>query len=125
MPLIRGPQGGYHVWISSEFAAPGEAEALIVRLRVRTLWEGRPETELVQMPLARAALDEASGLFHVTGWTGQIDSPTCAHDQRIVVEVEVFLDGSEEPLARGEAILRVDVPEQYRSASCDSSDAEP
>ncbi len=125
LPLIRGPQGGYHLWVSAEFVAPGDGEALIVTLRVRTLWEGRPETELVQTPLARAVLDDATGLRHVTGWTGQIQSPTCAHGQRVVVEVSVFLEGAEDPLARGEAVVRVQVPAQYRSTSCDSLDASP
>lgn len=128
MELIRGPQDGYHVWVSARAYNwdPGVESILDVQLETR--WLGVPESEVSGSGLVSALLgvDEAGvEIRDMLGWPAAIHRPQCAHGQVLSVRVS-FLpvweqgasSGAPGTMWTGEITARVNVPEDYRLRDC-------
>jgi hypothetical protein len=89
VPLIKGIQGGFHVWTS--FLAYG-FDNDVLRMELRTSWDGLPESTL-EMPgnvAVRPTVDPQGNPALVSlGWPASIFNPACANGRRLSIEITV------------------------------------
>jgi hypothetical protein len=117
VPLIRGIQGGWHVWTS--FLAYG-FDTDVLRMDLTTRWEGVEESVLggPGNVAVRPALDAtgAPALASV-GWPAVVYNPTCADGHRLLVNLTVL--DTEGRSASDTHQWIMEVPEAERSSDCD------
>jgi hypothetical protein len=117
VPLIRGIQGGFHVWTS--FLAYG-FDSDILRMELRTRWDGLDET-LLEMTggVAVRPTTDASGVPALAsiGWPASIFNPACANGQRLALTITVS-EMATGISASGAARWIVEVAEHDRSSDC-------
>jgi hypothetical protein len=117
IPLIKGIQGGFHVWTS--FLAYG-FETDVLRMELATRWD---ELDGSVLPMAgnvavRPAMDPAGmpALLSL-GWPASIFNPTCANGRR--VEVDLTVRDTDAGLSASDSrVWIVDVAEEDRSSDC-------
>lgn len=117
VPLIKGLQGGWHVWTS--FLAYG-FDTDVLRMDLTTGWEGVEESVLGGPGNVRVRLAEdgagAPALASV-GWPAVVYNPTCAHGHRVIVNLTVT--DTEGRKASDTRRWIMEVPEAERSSDCD------
>lgn len=128
LELVRGAQGGFHIWVSvfaygREFN-PGD----IWDLQLETQWVGEPSsTVAVGALVAPRSLDDEQGVEvqAMLGWVAKVHKSTCAEGQEVDIRVslsshqrEAMQAHSEPGVWRGERTVVIRVPEAYRGGSC-------
>ncbi len=98
LPIIRGSQGGYHVWVAlrTDSVAPGRAD-LTVTLR-------RDDGEELVSSLGTFFGEDEEGRAELLGYPAILPSPEAWAGREISIEVDVRGDGR----AVGSATARVD-----------------
>lgn len=118
VPLIRGIQGGYHIW--SSFIAYG-FETDVLRMELTTSIDDNPAS-MLQMPgnvRVRPVVDpEGEPGWASVGWPAFIDNPTCAHERRLRFDLTVRDEAGNS--ASDSVYCVVFVAEPYRSSDCGS-----
>lgn len=117
VPLIKGIQGGFHVWTS--FLAYGFATD-VLRMELSTSWDGVPDS-LIEMPgnVSVRPVVDAAGEEALTsvGWPALIYNPTCAHGHRLRIELLVRDEVSGQS-ASDTRFCIADVPVADRASDC-------
>ncbi len=116
VPLIKGIQGAFHVWIS--FLAYG-FDTDVLRMDLTTRWEGRDDTALGAPGNVgvRATADAAGApALAFVGWPAVVFDATCGHGRRLRIELTVL--DTEGRTASHTRHWIVDVPEEDRSSDC-------
>jgi hypothetical protein len=116
IPLIKGVQGGMHVWTS--FLAYG-FDTDVLRMDVATGWEGVDESVVGRGGnVAVRPTSDASGAPALTsvGWPAIIYDASCAHGNRVRVDITV-LDGEGRSASDTRQWI-MEVPEADRSGDC-------
>jgi len=117
LTLIKGFQGGFHVWVS--FLVYG-FETSILRMELDTAWDGNVDSVIPMDGNVRtrgvtdAAGDPAQVLL---GWPAVIYEPQCAHGRRIRLDITVR-DESNGTEASDTRFFIADVAEADRATSC-------
>lgn len=117
VPLIKGIQGGWHVWTS--FLAYG-FDTDVLRMDLTTRWEGVDESVLGGPGnVAVRPVRDASGAAALAsvGWPAVVFNPTCAHGH--FLRVTLTVNDSEGRSARDTRRWIMEVPEADRSSDCD------
>jgi hypothetical protein len=118
VPLIRGLQGGWHVWTS--FHAYG-FDTEVLRMDLTTRWEGVEESVLGGPGNVRVQpVEDATGApaLASVGWPAIVYNPTCAHGHRLLINLTVMdTDGH---VASDSRRWIMEVPEADRSSDCGS-----
>lgn len=117
VPLVKGIQGGWHVWTS--FLAYG-FDTDVLRMELTTRWEGVEESVLGGPGnVAVRPAEDAAGApaLASVGWPAVVYNPTCAHGHRLLVELTVT--DSEGRRANDTRRWIMEVPEAERSTDCD------
>ncbi len=89
VPIIFGPQGGYHVWGSARVRGAGASDA-VLRYMLR-----RPATAAISVVEARMRLSpvgDADGWSEALGATVFVPVPSDIEGQLVSLHVEVVLD---------------------------------
>lgn len=117
IPLIKGIQGGFHVWTS--FLAYG-FDTDVLRMELVTRWEELDESvlEMAGNVGVRPGTDPAGAAVLVSlGWPASIFNPVCSNGRRLLIDLTV-----RDELAGASASDRrrwiVDVAEEDRSTDC-------
>lgn len=116
VPLIKGIQGGWHVWTS--FLAYG-FDTDVLRMDLTTRWEGVDESVLGGPGnVAVRPAEDAAGAPALAsiGWPAVVYNPTCAHGHRLLVELTVIDTEGRAASDRHQWIM--EVPEAERSTDC-------
>jgi hypothetical protein len=114
--LIKGIQGGFHVWTS--FFAYG-FDTDIMQMTLSTRWGGREESVLdMHGSVGVKPSSDAGGVpvLEMLGWPALVFDPPCANGQEIDIGVTVT-----DPQGRSASDARrwiLNVPEEDRSADC-------
>lgn len=117
VPLIKGIQGGFHVWTS--FLAYGFATE-VMRMELRTRWDALDEStlEMAGNVRVRPAVDpQGSPALLSLGWPASIFNPACANGRRLSLELTVR-DTAAGLSASDARQWIVDVDEADRSPDC-------
>lgn len=117
LTLIKGLQGGFHVWMS--FLAYG-FDTNVLRMELATSWDGYVESIIPMQGNVRMrdALDAAGHPAQVlVGWPAVIHDPTCAHGRRIRLDITVR-DQTNGTEASDTRVFVADVAEEERGTSC-------
>jgi hypothetical protein len=115
--LIKGFQGGFHVWVS--FLAYG-FDSTVLRMELETAWEGDADSTLPMAGNVRIRdVGDASGkpARGLVGWPAIIYDPTCAHGRRIRLDLTVR-DRTNGTDASDKRHFVAAVPEADRALSC-------
>lgn len=93
LPLVAGPQGGHHVWISLRVAgASSDRVDLTVDVIPLDAATAPPAREPVRVQLER----RESGDAELVGWPAELVDPGCAIGERVAVRASVRdVDGSD------------------------------
>lgn len=116
LPLVRGVQGGSHVWAS--FLAYGFSDPQLDML-LTTRWvdvEGTRRVMRNPLTLRQVTDDVGEPALSFSGYPAQIDNARCAHGQRLHIEL-VLSDGSGRE-ARDERFCIAEVAESDRGDNC-------
>jgi hypothetical protein len=116
LPLVRGVQGGSHVWAS--FLAYGFSEPEL-NLLMTTRWVDVDGTRRVMrnpLTLRRVTDDAGEPALSFAGYPAQIDNARCAHGQRL--HIELTLSDERGRQARDERFCVAEVPESDRGDNC-------
>lgn len=117
VPLIKGIQGGFHVWTS--FLAYG-FDTDVMRMELVTRWDGLDESALDVAGNVRVSptTDAAGAPALVSlGWPAGIFNPVCAHGRQLALDLTVR--DTQAGLAASDSIVWVvDVAEEDRSSEC-------
>ncbi len=117
VPLIKGIQGGFHVWTS--FLAYG-FDTDVVRMELRTRWDMLDEStlEMAGNVAVRPTVDpQGSPALVSLGWPASIFNPACSNGRRLSIELTVR--DTQAGLSAGDARhWIVDVNEEDRSTDC-------
>ena len=91
--LIRGAQGGWHVWVSLRVRGVPEDRSL-VSLSIQPADQSRPaDTADLQLRFDRA---DREGFRHYIGWTGIVPEPACLVGELVRLEATLSRpDGTE------------------------------
>lgn len=116
VPLIKGIQGGFHVWTS--FIAYG-FDTDVLRMELATRWDTLEDSVLEMkgnvsvnpMPDERGEVGLAS-----LGWPATIFNPACANGRRLRLDLTVL--DTEGHTASDRRYCIVDVAEEDRSSDC-------
>lgn len=117
VPLIKGLQGGWHVWTS--FLAYG-FDTDVLRMDLTTRWEDVEESVLGGPGnVGVKPVEDASGAPALVsvGWPAVVYNPTCAHGRRLLVNLTVL--DTEGRTASDRRRWIMEVPEAERSTDCD------
>jgi len=117
VPLIKGIQGGFHVWTS--FLAYGFTTD-VLRMELTTRWDELEESVLVMSGNVgvRPATDAAGAPARVSlGWPASIFNPACANGRRLGIDLTVR-DTAAGLSASDSRLWIVDVAEEDRSSDC-------
>jgi hypothetical protein len=117
VPLIKGIQGGFHVWTS--FLAYG-FDADVLRMELATRWDELDDSvlEMAGNVSVKPATDPAGMPALVSlGWPASIFNPACANGRRLRIDLTV-LDADGGLSASDSAFWIVDVAEEDRSSDC-------
>jgi hypothetical protein len=117
VPLIKGIQGGFHVWTS--FFAYGFATD-VVRMELSTRWGGLDDS-LLEMAgnIGVHPATDPSGMPALLslGWPAIVSNPECSHGQ--LLDIEITISDSATGASASDAIRWViDVAEEDRSSDC-------
>ncbi|MEM7674632.1 MAG: hypothetical protein AAF449_01375 [Myxococcota bacterium] len=111
--LVRGAQGGWHVWVSFRVRGMAEERA-IATLRIQPADESRPANEAdVQLRLG-GSNDE--GYRHYIGWTGIVPDPACLVGE--LVRLEATMEAPDGTLLRSERDVTL-LGGTYPPGACD------
>ena len=116
VPLIKGIQGGWHVWTS--FLTYG-FDTDVLRMDLTTRWEGVPESVLGGPGnVAVQPVEDATGApaLVAAGWPAIVYNPTCAHGHRLLINLTVT--DTEGHAASDTRQWIMEVPEADRSSDC-------
>jgi hypothetical protein len=117
VPLIRGIQGGFHVWTS--FLAYG-FDADIVRMELTTRWDDLEDSLLEMMGnVAVRPVTDPSGVPALAslGWPASIFNPACADGQRL--ELTITVSDTRTGISASDAgRWIVEVADEDRSSDC-------
>lgn len=89
VPLIKGIQGGFHVWTS--FLAYG-FETSVLRMELTTRWEELDDSvlEMKGNVSVKPALDvHAEPVLASLGWPASIFNPACSNGRRLAIDLTV------------------------------------
>lgn len=89
LPLVAGPQGGHHVWVS--FRAQGLESArafLTIDAIPLTSTEPPPRRSPVRVQMSRAGEG-----FEYVGWPAQLDDPGCLVGERVILRITLEDEG--------------------------------
>ncbi len=117
LDLIKGFQGGFHVWVS--FLTYG-FESTVLRMELETAWDGDVDSIV---PMAgnvrmRDIVDPSGEPARVlVGWPAVIYDPTCAHGRRIRLDL-TLRDRTNGTEASDTRHFVAAVPEADRAPSC-------
>jgi hypothetical protein len=117
VPLIKGIQGGFHVWTS--FLAYG-FETDVMRMELRTSWDTLAEStlEMAGNVAVRPSVDpQGSPALLSLGWPASIFNPACSNGRRVSIDITVR-DTSSGLSASDSRHWVVDVNEEDRSLDC-------
>jgi hypothetical protein len=117
VPLIKGIQGGFHVWTS--FLAYG-FDTDVVRMELTTHWDELEESvlEMAGNVAVRPATDAAGMPARLSlGWPASIFNPACANGRRLGIDLTIR-DTSAGLSASDSRFWIVDVAEEDRSSDC-------
>jgi len=115
--LIKGIQGGFHVWAS--FLVYG-FEGTVLRMELTTSREGHADSIIPMQGNVRVrdVTDPAGRPARaLVGWPAVIYDPTCAHGRRIRLDILVR-DETNGTEASDTRFFIADVAEEERGASC-------
>jgi hypothetical protein len=107
LPLIRGSQGGYHVWLSFRLE---QMAAGIVGLHIETQLldaSREPEHSRVRVPMGPA--DDEGVIVH-PGWPAIVASPACLVDALVRLSVTIIDDTGREAFDERHVMVRTDTP---------------
>jgi hypothetical protein len=117
VPLIKGIQGGFHVWTS--FLAYG-FDTDVLRMELATRWDSLEESllEMKGNVAVRPVLDEAGAPALVSlGWPASIFKPACTNGRRI--DLTITVRDTDTGLSASDARpWIVNVAEEDRSTDC-------
>jgi hypothetical protein len=115
--LIKGIQGGWHVWTS--FLTYG-FDTDVLRMEIDTRWEGDEESVVPGGPgnVRLRPVEDATGApaLASVGWPAIVYNPTCAHGQRLLINVTLM--DTEGRAASDTRRWIMEVPEADRSSDC-------
>ena len=117
VPLIKGIQGGFHVWTS--FLAYG-FDTDVVRMELTTHWDELDESalEMTGNVAVRPTTDAAGMPARLSlGWPASIFNPACANGRRLGIDLTVRDTGAGLS-ASDSRFWIVDVAEEDRSSDC-------
>ncbi len=89
LELVRGAQGGWHVWLS--IRTRGLADRSVLTLSMQPADESRPPRSSTVTMVLDPADDE--GFRDFVGYTGIVDDPSCLLGQMMRVEATAEVDG--------------------------------
>lgn len=117
VPLIKGIQGGFHVWTS--FLAYG-FDTDVLRMELTTRWDELDDSvlEMAGNVGVKPATDVAGmpALLSL-GWPASIFNPACANGRRLGIDLTVR-DTAAGLSASDRRVWVVDVAEEDRSSDC-------
>ena len=117
VPLIKGIQGGFHVWTS--FLAYG-FDSDVLRMELTTRWDALDESvlEMAGNVAVRPGTDaEGVAVLVSLGWPASIFNPACSNGRRLGIDLTVR-DTSAGVSASDSRYWIVDVAEEDRSSDC-------
>lgn len=116
LPVIKGIQGGFHVWTS--FLAYGY-DTDVLHMDLVTRWDGADES-IIEMPgnVRVRPVTDAAGLpaLASVGWPALVYNAPCAQGQRLRIELTVRDASGRE--ASDERTCIADVPPEDRATDC-------
>jgi hypothetical protein len=117
VPLIKGIQGGFHVWTS--FLAYG-FDTDVLRMELTTRWDELDESVLEMAGNVRVKpATDAAGMPALLslGWPASIFNPACANGRRLGIDLTVR-DTAAGLSASDHRSWIVDVAQEDRSSDC-------
>ena len=84
VPLVAGPQGGHHVWLSLRAEGLASERALMV-IDAIPLVDGEPPPARAPVRIFMEPMPD--GRMEYIGWPAQLDAPACLVGQRLSVRV--------------------------------------
>ncbi len=93
--MVRGAQGGWHVWVSLRASGVEEGEGMMT-LTLQPADESREPA----VTTVRVSLDppDSQGRRSFLGWPGILEDPSCQLGELLRVEVQLDISDAEEPL---------------------------
>lgn len=117
VPLIKGIQGGFHVWTS--FLAY-EFDTDVLRMELMTRWDGLDDSALEMAGnVSVKPTTDAAGMPALVslGWPASIFNPACSNGRRLRIDLTVR-DTAAGLSASDSRVWIVDVAEEDRASDC-------